>query len=201
MAYGRSIRWKKSIKGFSDALGYTGEHLSNWAKDWMSESVSQAISEIDADWPHHSEGKSYFGGSIKVLDGAKFGGDRFHPWFTGQLHDSIVGIVSDKHKIVSMDYMPQSAGRPQTYQGQVIIGHVWAEQKALEVARVLRFLPGIYATIVVGVPYADDVDESARHAGFIRELSNQFASSVEDQFMIRGQGFRTRTFVADKKKK
>ena len=193
--YGRTIRWHKTIQGFSDALGYAGEHLSGWAKEWMSEAVKYSLSEIDSDW----EGTTHWkrdSGKISV-----FGGDHFHPWYTGNLHDSVAGIVSDKNKIVSIQYMPQAATKPQTYNNQIVIGHDWAIRGARNVGRALHFVPGIMATVVVGVPYAEKVDSTSRHSGFIRELSNQFASSVEDYFYIKAGEFRTRFFIADKKKK
>lgn len=194
MAYKRSIKWGKTVKGFSDALGYAGEHLSGWAREWMTEAVNDSLGQIDADWEGETHWKRDSG---KV---SSFGGDHFHPWYTGQLHDSIAGIVSDRHRTISIQYMPQEATQPQTYEGQVIIGHDWAIRKAQDLARTLHFVPGIVATISVGVPYAEKVDEMARHQGYIRELNNQFVSNVEDFFTIKSGGFRTRVFVADTKK-
>jgi len=188
--YKSSVQWKKTIQGFTYALGNASEHLTNWAKEWMSEATSQAIREIDDDWPH---------GAI-LPSGAKFGGSRFYPWYTGQLHDSVAGIVSDRHRVISVQYMPQEAFTPQTYKGQKIIGHDWAVRGAMNISRVLHFVPGIRASIVVGVPYAEDVNESTRHLDFIQELTNQFVSKVEDYFTIKAQGYRTRVYVADTKK-
>lgn len=190
-----TIRWHKTIQGFSDALGYAGEHLTGWARGWMNEAVEKALSEIDADW----EGETHWkreSGKISV-----FGGDKFHPWYTGQLHDSVAGIVSDQHRLVSIRYMQPAAVKPQTYHGQTIIGRDMAEEAAQRIVRALRFYPGIVATITVGVPYAEEVDASSRHEGFIRYLNDQFTSKVEDYFYIRAEGYRTRFFVADKKPK
>ena len=192
--YKDTIRWRKTIQGFSDALGYAGEHLNGWAREWMGEAVEQALAQLDADWEGETHWKRESG---KV---SFFGGSRFYPWYTGQLHDSVAGVVSDRHKIVSIRYMSRAATKPQTYNGQIIIGHDWAIQGAQRIARALRFVPGIKATVVIGVPYAEKVDNMPRHEGFIRELSNQFASDVEDYFMIKAQGYRTRFFIADKKK-
>ena len=193
-SYKRTTQWSKSIKGFSQALANVGEHLTGWAKEWMSEAVQDSIAQIDADW----EGETHWKRSSGKI--SSFGGDHFHPWFTGQLHDSVAGIVSDKHRVISVAYMPQAAVKPQTYQGQIVIGHDYAIRKAMEMQRVLHLLPGIRASVVVGVPYAEDVDEMKEHAGYMRELSVQFASNVEDYFIIKAGGFQTRVFVADKKK-
>ena len=194
-SYKSRIKWDKTIHGMSEALGYAGEHLTGWARDWMNEAVRESLAEIDADW----EGETHWkrdSGKISI-----FGGDRFHPWYTGQLHDSVVGIVSDRHRTVSIQYMPPAATKPQTYEGQIIIGHDWGQRKAQDLARTLHFVPGIVATIGVGVPYAEEVDEMDRHSGYMTELSTQFASTLEDYFEAKAGAFRTRTFIADKKKK
>lgn len=192
--YSDAIRWKKTTQGFSDALGYAGEHLTGWARMWMDEAVTQALSEIDADWEGETHWKRKSG---KI---SSFGGDKFHPWYTGQLHDSVAGIVSDQHKVVSIRHMQPAAAKPQTYQGQIIRGRELAEEAAQRVAKALRFVPGVKATITVGVPYAEKVDNMPRHEGFIRYLNDQFTSKVEDYFYIKAEGFRTRFLVADKKK-
>lgn len=192
--YGRGVRWKKSIQGFSDALGYAGEHLTGWAKGWMSEAADQALKQIDAEWDRHAESTSASGKKMS------FGGSHFYPWYSGNLHDSVAGIVSDRHRTISISYMPEAAEGLQTYRGMTIVGHEWALREARNLERLLHFLPGIRASVVVGVPYAEKVDDSDRHEGYIRELSNQFASAVEDYFTMKAGAYRTRIFVADKKK-
>lgn len=195
MAYKSSVKWNKAIKGFTYALGNAGEHLTGWARDWMDEAVGQSISEIDADWDR---------GATKLSSKGNFqhfGGSRYYPWYTGQLHDSVVGVVSDRYRVVAIRHMPQAAFTPQTYKGQRVIGADWGERAALDQVRALHFVPGIRATIAVGVPYAEDVNEMPRHQGYIRELSSQFASKVEDYFTIKAGGFRTRVYVADTKKR
>lgn len=193
--YGRRINWRKTVRGFTDALGYAGEHLTGWAKEWMSEAVKDSLAQIDADW----EGETH----LKRESGkiSSFGGDKFHPWYTGQLHDSVAGIVSDRNRIVYKHFMPPAAIKPQTYNGETIIGADWAERGAEDMARVLHFIPGVAASISVGVPYAIKVDEMKEHEGYMRELSTQFASNVEDYFMEKAGAYRTRVFVADTKKK
>jgi hypothetical protein len=97
--------------------------------------------------------------------------------------------------------MPEDADGVQTYEGMPIVGAEWAIREAQNMQRVLHFYPGVAATVVVGVPYADKVDQMPEHAGYMRELANQFASNVEDYFTKRAGEYRTRVFVADKKKK
>lgn len=191
--------WKKFSVAMSEALGYAGEHLSNWAKMWMDEAVEDSLAQIDSDW----EGETH----LKRKSGkiSSFGGDYFHPWYTGNLHDSVAGFVTDKNKLIGkIHYMPQAATQPQTYYGPAgrfdhIVGREWAVKEAHNAN--YYFLTGIQARMVIGVPYAREVNESARHAGYIDELMVQFASNVEDYFMIKSDGFRTKVFIADNKKK
>ena len=191
--------WKKFSVAMAETLGYAGEHLSGWAKMWMDEAVEDALAQIDADWEGETHWKRKSG---KV---SSFGGDHFHPWYTGNLHDSVAGFVTDKNRVVGkIHYMPQAATQPQTYSGPAgkfdhIIGREWAVREANN-AR-YYFLRGIQAKMVVGVPYAREVNESPRHSGYIDELMTQFAANVEDYFTIRAGEYRTRVFVADKRKK
>lgn len=188
-----TAEWGKASKAFSYALFDAGVHLTGWAKNWMSEASREALDDIDKSWDEQSQKKSKNG---KIM---KFGGDRYHPWFTGTLHDSVASVVSDKNKTVSINYMPARATSPQTYKGQMIIGQDWAMREARKAQYV--FLPGIQARLVVGVPYAEEVNERAAHYDFIRELDAQFASSVEDYFTIKSEGFKSRVYVANTKKK
>jgi hypothetical protein len=196
MAYKKTIAWKKAAQGFSYALGDAGKHLSGWARELMGESTSAAISRIDSEWEGETHWKRKSG---KV---SSFGGDMDHPWYTGQLHDSVAGIVSDKHRTVAIEYMPQAATKPQEYKGSIVIGHDWAMREARNIERALHFVPGIKSTLIVGVPYADKVNEMPRHQGFVQSLSAQFANYVEEFFVNRaGNYWYERTYVADAKKR
>ena len=85
--YGRRIKWRKSVKGFTDALGYSGEHLTGWAKMWMSEAVEDSLAQVDAQWEGETHWKRESG---KI---SSFGGDHFHPWYTGQFDRTRDDIV------------------------------------------------------------------------------------------------------------
>lgn len=196
MAYKAQVKWTKTIQGFSDALGYAGEHLTGWARMWLGEAVEQAISSIDAEWEGETHWKRESG---KV---SSFGGDHNHPWYTGNLHDSVAGIVSDQNgRVSAIHTMTPAAIKAQTYQGQMIWGRDLAEEGAIRIARSLRFVPGLKATVTVSVPYAEKVDQSPRHEDFIHDLAVVFSTRVEDYFMVKAEGYRTRFFVADKKSK
>ena len=203
MAMAKNINWKGTVvKGFTTALADASEHLTGWARGWMTEAVRDAILEMDSKWPHSTT----IGNTIRrtrkrnssdfILVGAQmFGGDRTHPWYTGQLHDSVVAVVSDNRRVVSMQYMPSRAQSPQKDDnGNPVNGSELALSSALSLSRVTHFLPGVSASIYVAVPYAEKVNEMPRHKDYLYELNADFAASVEDFFYMRAEGYRTRIY-------
>ena len=165
--------WKKFAASFSEALGEAGEQLTGWAKGRLS----------DSEWPHNTlvtrPGKS----SMVVQQ--SFGGDRFHPWYYGQLHDSIAVRISERNRNIAIHYMPASATIPQHatakdagMQYDSIVGAEFAVREAHNAQ--YYFLRGIQMQLIVGVPYARKVDESPRHAGYLNVLKADFFSYLEE---------------------
>ena len=183
--YGRRVSWNKTYRGFSDVLFGAGAHLTNWAKEWMTDAVKESLREIDSEWPHTTT-VTRIGWGKNNVQSRSFGGDAEHPWYSGTLHDSVVGFVSDRGRIVAIEQLPSTpaATTDQTYKGMTINGVEYGNRAARNAARAAHFIPGIYGTLVAGVPYADDVNESARHEGFLDNLQAYFASQVEDYFMM-----------------
>ena len=177
--------WKKFSASFSDALGEAGEELTNWAKMiLLPDACEQWIKDTDRVWPHGTlvtrPGKSSF-----VVQ-QSFGGDREHPWYYGQLHDSIAVRISERNRTIAIRYMPSRATKPQHatakdagMQYDNIIGAEFARMEAHNAE--YYFLRGIQMQLIVGVPYARKVNESARHAGFMMNLRAYFFSYVEDR--------------------
>ena len=205
MARAKNIHWKgKVVKGFTTALADASEHLTGWAKDWMSEAVKESLLEMDSNWPHSTT----IGNTIRrtkkrnsmdfILVGEQaFGGDRTHPWYTGQLHDSVVGVVSDSRRVVAMHYMPSRATAPQTDDnGNQVNGSELALSRPYEtsIMRTSHFLPGVSASVFVAVPYAEKVNQMPRHRDYLNDLNADFAATVEDFFYMRAEGFKTRIF-------
>lgn len=203
MARYKDTHWKgKVVKGFTTALADASEHLTGWARGWMSDSVKDALLEMDSMWPHSttigphiSRSRKRNSTSFQLYSTQKFGGDRTHPWYTGQLHDSVVGAVSDNRRIVAMHYMPSHASSLQKDEnGNVVNGSECALAAASSISRTMRFVPGVAASLFVTVPYAEKVNEMARHLNYEEELAADFAASVEDFFYNRAEGFRTRIY-------
>jgi len=174
-AKGNLASWKKFSAAFSNALMDCGEQITAFAARRMTEESENWLRETDAEWPH----------STTLKNGAKFGGDRWHPWYYGHLHDSIATRIAQKNKTISIRYMPEKASSTPQHtsrgDGSVhnrIIGAEWARQEIANAEHV--FLPGLQAQLIVGVPYARKVNESSRHTGFLEELNNQFAAKIEE---------------------
>lgn len=203
-----NIEWKKFAASFSSALGDCGEQLSGFAKTVLLPDACRTwIRQTDAEWPHSTlvtrPGKT--GGVVQQ----SFGGDRFHPWYYGQLHDSIAVRIAEKNRTVLVEYMPSSATKPQKatakdagQQYDNIIGREFAVREAHNAE--YYFLPGIQMQLIVGVPYARKVDESTRHAGFLSVLRTDLFASIEDRLEDVFDGNpanRTRIFKPRKVKK
>lgn len=203
MARAKDIHWKgRVVKGFTTALTDAGEHLTGWAKEWMSEAVRESILQMDSVWPHTTIIENTIRRSRKpnstkyILVGAQmFGGDRTHPWYSGQLHDSVVGVVSDRRRIVSVSYMPSRADFPQKDDnGSPVNGSELALNSISALSRVTRFLPGVSASVYITVPYAEKVNEMPRHLNYMEEIAADFAGCVEDFFYERAEGYKTRIY-------
>lgn len=186
--------WKKFSAAFSEALLSCEEELTAFGRRVMRESCEEWIEQTDAEWPH---GTAIAKGTVVTQ---MFGGDAMHPWYTGQLHDSVVVRISEGNRTIAIEYMPSKAQGAQhataadagaAYDN--IIGAEWAMQIARQAEHTYwKGSKALQAQVLVGVPYARKVNESPRHAGYLNELNVQFASYVEDQIIIRSEEIRSR---------
>lgn len=181
------------------ALLNAGKALNSIATVELQSVAENFLRAQDAQWPHSSTGRSYFDGRIKILNGAKFGGNAMHPWYTGQLHDSVAVRIMQSNRITSVHYMPPSpdTGKAQhTETINNIIGAEWAREVAFEHGA-RYFLPGLQVQLIVGVPYAEKVNESGRHFGFVDNLSDELFNSVNN--WVDAGGLKRPTVYADDK--
>ena len=112
------------------------------------------------------------------------GGDRVHPWYTGNLHDSLAVGVFQGTRILAKAHMTPGASVLQTYDGRTIDGITEGESALIRAAH--TFAPGqagdtLRAVLVIGVPYADSVNEMPGHAGYVEELQSTFYSTILPQ--------------------
>lgn len=185
--------WGKTYKAMSQALLGSGKALNSIATVELQEVAHNFLKEEDAMWPHNS----FISKGTVVTN--LFGGDAMHPWYSGQLHDSVAVRIMQGNRIVSVQYMQPSpaTGAPQhTEKIKNIIGADWAHEIA-ERHGARYLLPGVQVQLIVGVPYAEKVNESTRHYGFADELANELFSRV-NQWVYSG-GLVRPTIVADDK--
>lgn len=198
---GRYHDWGKTYKAFSYALLNAGNALASDTKRDMAILSREFLGELDAEWPHRTT-ITRIGWGKNNVSNRTFGGDRNHPWYTGQLHDSVAVRVAEKNKTVSVEYMNPSAGDAQHMSASDgmkidhIIGADWGRQVATGKAP-YYFLPGIQVQLIVGVPYAEKVNESDRHAGFMGALSVDLINKVDA--WIEAGGLTRRNYLADDK--
>lgn len=185
--------WGKTYKAFSQAILGAGKALNSIALIELREVAEKYLRSQDAKWPHNTIAKSRGGRTMK------FGGDSTHPWYTGQLHDSVAVRIMQGNRISSVHYMPPSpaTGKPQhTENINNIIGAEWAREIA-EQAGPRFFLPGVQVQLIVGVPYSEKVNESGRHLGFASTLADELTKDVDG--WITGGGLRRPTVIATDK--
>lgn len=193
---GRYNDWGKFNKGMSYALIDAGKQLTIRGTAYMWALADEFLREVDAKWPHHSSGIGK--GMSNIKNGSQFGGDAMHPWYSGQLHDSIAIRIADKNRTVAISYMPSHAptfpnGEPgrflesdgsQSMPGfRGIVGTEMAAQAAQNAQ--YYFLPGTQLQLLIGVPYAEKVNETGRHYGYADALMDDLIKKV-DEFMWSG---------------
>lgn len=182
--------WGKTHKQFSYALLGAGREISNDVKNDLTYLAEEFLSELDSEWPH----------STKLKNGAKFGGDHDHPWYSGHLHDSVAVRIADRNKTVAVRYMTPSpdTGKPQHMSPSYdrIIGTEWGHLVA-EGKAPYYFLPGIQVQFIIGVPYTNKVNESQRHSMFFEALTERLINKVDD--WIQMGGLTRRQYIADGK--
>lgn len=178
--------WGKTYKACSMALLGSGKALNQIALVELQEVAEKYLRDKNAEWPHSTQ-----------VGRQRFGGDHEHPWYSGQLHDSVAVRIMQGNRISSVHYMPPSpdTGKPQhTETIKDIVGVEWAHQIA-EGAGPRYFLPGVQAQLIVGVPYTEKVNESGRHAGFVDSLADDLFSAVNE--WVDGGGLVRPTIVAN----
>ena len=175
-AFSNTAEWGNTYKGFSKALTEAGKILTKQGGTILTRACEDWLKEQDEQWPHSSVGTSYKSGY--------HGGDHYHPWYTGNLHDSIATRVADNNRTISIRLMePRAVVRQGAIAADVgrdydnIVGAAFGRMAAVRSGR-LNF-PGVQAILVVGVPYAEKVDEMDTHQGYIKEFERDFASTME----------------------
>lgn len=177
--------WGKTYKGFAEYLQLAGKSISKSTAKNLADAGEEFMANEDWDWPRGVRFDAVYNGR-KVRGAMPYatgfrGGDDMHPWYSGNLHDSMAVGVFNGTRLLSARYMTPGAIEPQTYKGQTVDG-VTAGQEALQRAAHV-FASGqagatLRAVMVIGVPYADDVNEMPDHAGYVEYLQHEFSSTI-----------------------
>lgn len=188
--------WGKTYRAMSMALLGAGKALNSIATVELQEVADDFLKEQDAQWPHSTTVTKIKWGKNNVKK-QMFGGDELHPWYSGQLHDSVAVRIMQGNRITSVHYMPPSpdTGAPQhTETIKNIVGVDWAHEIA-EGAGARYLLPGVQVQLVIGVPYAEKVNKSVRHNGFADSLADDLFSAV-NTWVFKG-GLTRNTVISD----
>lgn len=193
---GMEHEWGKASKGFAAYLNLAGQTIGKKAAKGLADAGAEFMANEDWDWPRGARYDAIHNGrnvrGSKTYGSGYRGGDEMHPWFTGNLHDSIAVGVMQGSRIMAMSFMSPGATEEQEYKGQTIDG-VTAGQDALQRAS-RTFLPGssgntLRAVMVIGVPYAEYINSSATigypgreksnpHIGYADYLQKEFYSTI-----------------------
>lgn len=107
------------------------------------------------------------------------------PYVTGNLHDSIGTVVSVNGRVIRAQFLPTEAkttseltGKERlmasSYHGVQVRGSV----EAVRLVRRAAYPRGLGATLIVGVPYAEILNERGRHLGYLDRLEFDFIKAM-----------------------
>ena len=176
------ISWGKTSKGFAEYLNVAGQTIGRATAKRLATVAADFLANEDWDWPRGQRfnvGGSMFG-SRAYKSGFR-GGDAMHPWYTGNLHDSMAVGVMQGSRIMASSFMTPGATVLQSHEGRTVDG-VTAGMNALQRAA-HTFAPGssgetLRTVLVIGVPYAEKVNQMPGHEGYWDYFEREFVSSL-----------------------
>lgn len=111
------------------------------------------------------------------------------PFITGNLHDSIAGVVTNKGRVVKASYTDPVATHPSEITGKEVYTPTSGMGRkqiigSLTARTALRNMQGKYptaiaATMIIGVPYAETPQERGPHAGYMDVLAVRYAEAMK----------------------
>lgn len=193
MASGTStIKWGKTCKGFAEYLRIGAKPIGRATAKRLSAVAADFLANEDWDWPRGQRYDAFYAGrtvraAMPYKSGFR-GGDAMHPWYSGNLHDSMAAGVMQGTRILSEVYMNPGASENQKFNGALVDG-VFAGHEALaKAARMYAPPTAIRTVLVIGVPYADYINTSDMigwqgttpntHKGFVEYFEREFVSSL-----------------------
>ena len=185
---GSTVDFGKTTKGFIQYLVRAGETITPYAVNKLAAACQEFLEVEDWDWPRGARftamnlntGKS-IRASGAYASGFK-GGDAMHPWYTGNLHDSMAASVMEGTQIRAIRYMTPGAIVLQHHNGQVIDGASMARDAANRATHTFgrggALGSTLRAVLTIGVPYAAELNEKENHQGYIEYFEKEFMTSV-----------------------
>lgn len=186
--------WGKTSKGFATYLNLARQTISKATAVKLAEAGAEFMANEDWDWPRGARyDAKHLGRNVrgsKAYASGFRGGDASHPWYSGNLHDSIAVGVMEGMRILAARYMTPGATSTQTYNDCVIDG-VEEGFRALQRAA-HTFTSGsagntLRSVLVIGVPYAEKVNSSSTigwdnkpntHQGYADFLAHEFYTTI-----------------------
>lgn len=173
------ISWGKSSKGFAEYLRLGAKPIGKATAKKLMQISADFLANEDWDWPRgqrYNVGGSMFG-SRAYKSGFR-GGDAMHPWYTGNLHDSLATGVMMGTRILSAAYMTPGATVLQNHNGQTVDGVTAGFDALARAARTYAPPTAIRTVLVIGVPYAEKVNQMPGHEGYAEYFEREFVSSL-----------------------
>lgn len=166
-------------------MGYThGRHLKGFKRSTASFQKQLLASAADVS---RAVQQVFIGGVNNFLDYVQNNKDLL-PYDTGNLHDSIVGVISQSGRVVRAMYMPREAVRPQhmsSGRNDSLSQHAPDRKRIIGMEEAIKAVRrqdyprnGVASTLIVAVPYAQGVNVTSHHPGYLEWLSESFMSEM-----------------------
>lgn len=183
--------WGNAEKKFVEYIQLAGQTIGKKAAENLAAAGEEFMANEDWDWPRGARYDTVYNGRSVRASGTYAsgfrGGDAMHPWYSGNLHDSIAVGVFSGSRMLAARYMTPGAAEPQTYGGQQIDG-VTEGQRVLSNYASRTTGGSVRAVMVIGVPYADYINTSPTigwrndtpntHIGYADYLENEFYTTI-----------------------
>ena len=165
------VEWRKASKAFSLALTNAASQVSDFAVGILAQDADEFLIDV----------------------GGTGGGMSMVPYYTGNMLDSVGVRILKGNTLMRYRTMTQvtykHATEPQTMKG---VKNIWGEE---EIMRRInrpsrRTSTGIAAQLIVGVPYAESVDQKQ---GYFQDLSDAFTIRMRSHLDL----LKKRKFIAE----
>lgn len=154
-------------------MGYThGRHLQGW-KNASVQFQKELLA--CADGVNRTTQGIFVDANNRFMDYVQQN-ENLLPYYTANLHDSIVSVVSQSGRVVRAVYMPKEATRPQNAPDRKRI--VGMEEAIRAVRKQAYPRTGVSSTLIVAVPYAEGANETSKRKGYLNWLQNSFESEM-----------------------